>query len=61
MKKNKPLPAQGWQCPVCGAVWSLTMYGCEICNEYARIRAEQQNVRNMTTTDTITLTEYEKK
>lgn len=40
----------GWTCPGCGASWAIWVKGCDICNGYAKIRAQSQNVRISTTT-----------
>lgn len=41
--------ASGWTCPNCGASWAIWVKGCDICNGYAEIRAQSQNVRISTT------------
>ena len=38
---NQKKSTQGWQCPVCGCVWSWFQKGCDYCNSVAAIRSPQ--------------------
>lgn len=49
MKKSKQ-SMTSWQCIVCGAVWSMAVKGCGICNQYAEVISQTKHTRLSNTT-----------